>query len=56
VVNIILKVTLRRKLYMEDLLWALFEKSGKIDAFLAYKDYQNTSRTLDFIIEEKNNE
>jgi hypothetical protein len=41
---------------MEDLLWALFEKSGKIDAFLAYRDYKNTVGSFNFDIEEDNDE
>lgn len=26
---------------MGDLFWSIFEKSGNIDAFLAYKEYNN---------------
>jgi hypothetical protein len=26
---------------MKDLLWKLFEKSGNIEAFLAYREYKN---------------
>jgi hypothetical protein len=26
---------------MKDLFWKLFEKSGNIDAFLAYREYKN---------------
>lgn len=38
---------------MEDLLWSVFKKSGKIDAFLAYKDYQ---RSVESTVEDSENE
>lgn len=28
---------------MQDFFWKVFEKSGNIEAFLAYKEYNNTS-------------
>jgi hypothetical protein len=30
---------------MKDFLWKLFEKSGNIDAFLAYKEYNDFEQT-----------
>ncbi len=32
---------------VEDLLWNVFEKSGRVDAFLAYKDYQRTTKKVE---------
>ena len=29
---------------MEDLFWSIFEKSGDINAFLAYKEYKNNTK------------
>lgn len=31
---------------MKDFFWKLFEKSGSIDAFLAYKEYTDFDNTL----------
>lgn len=28
---------------MDNLFWSVFEKSGNIDAFLAYKEFKNTN-------------
>jgi hypothetical protein len=41
---------------MEDLLWSVFKKSGKIDAFLAYKDYQRSARDVESTVEDCENE
>lgn len=32
---------------MEDLFWSIFEKSGDINAFLAYKEYKNNTKAND---------
>lgn len=29
---------------MEHLFWSIFEKSGDINAFLAYKEYKNSTK------------
>ena len=35
---------------MENLFWSIFEKSGDINAFLAYKEYKNNSNSNNFYI------
>lgn len=30
---------------MKDLFWKLFEKSGSVDAFLAYREYRDYEQT-----------
>jgi hypothetical protein len=32
---------------VEDLLWNVFKKSGTVDAFLAYKDYQRATEKVE---------
>lgn len=41
---------------MKDIFWSLFEKSGNIDAFMAYKDFKNYKENENVKpFEEKNN-